>query len=170
MTILVMPQILESWQPCQNMLCGWQMSCSKNKIGLFWANLDGVFTLKGHMRSSWKISFFFMQQATPALIFSKSVWLIMHNYHLVLRGKFSPNVDIVSKRYLLLNLGSSIGQHMELPPKTSNTNLTDNPTCLEFGVFICYFGPHGSGHHPTLVGTFHPCRLPPSGLQTPLEC
>jgi hypothetical protein len=38
---------------------------------------------------------------------------------------------------------------------------------LEYEVFICYFNPHGCGHHLTPVFTFHPCRLPPSGSQPP---
>ena len=37
MTISVIPQILEIWQLCHNMLCGWQMSCSQN-FGVIWAN------------------------------------------------------------------------------------------------------------------------------------
>ena len=41
-----------------------------------------------------------------------------------------------------------------------------NPTCLVYGFYICYFDPHDSGQHPKLVHTFHPRRLPPSGLQT----
>ena len=70
------------------------------------------------------------------------------------------------KRYWLLNLPPTFGQHMEPPLKTSNANLTKRITCLEYEVFICYFGPHGSGHHPPPGDTFHPRRLPPSGLQT----
>jgi hypothetical protein len=45
------------------------------------------------------------------------------------------------------------------PSKTNNANLTKIPTCLENEVFICYFGPHDHGHHPTQV----------AGLQTPAE-
>jgi hypothetical protein len=42
------------------------------------------------------------------------------------------------------------GQHMKPPPKTSNANLISKiPTCLEYEVSICYFGPHDSRHWRT---------------------
>ena len=66
MTISVMPQNLEGWQLCHNMFCEWQVTY-----------LDEVRhrqSWRGHMRSFWKISPFFMEQATCALIyFSKSI-------------------------------------------------------------------------------------------------
>lgn len=52
---------------------------------------------------------------------------------------------------------------MESPRKTSNVNLTKKRTYLEYEIFICYLV------HPTLVDTFHPCRLLPSGSQNPIR-
>jgi hypothetical protein len=80
---------------------------------------------------------------------------------------------------------------MEPPPKTINAALSKNPYMLggalftlftlltggfwgkpmwgtfwvwdEYEVFISYFGPHGSGHHPSPIDTL-PHRLPPSEL------
>ena len=65
-----------------------------------------------------------------------------------------------------LHLGNSWNH---LPKLTSNAKLTKNLTYLEYEVLICYFGSHGSGHHPILVDTFHSGRLPPSGSQTPSD-
>jgi hypothetical protein len=92
---------------------------------------------------------------------------VVHNRHLVLRGKTPPKLVIIFERYWFPNLTPTFEQLMGPPPK--QTNLTNNPTCLEHEVFICYFGPHGSGHHPTLVDTLHSHRLPPSESQTQLQ-
>ena len=42
------------------------------------------------------------------------------------------------------------------PPhvRGTNANPTKSLTCLEYEIVICYFGPYGSGHHPTPVDTF----------------
>jgi hypothetical protein len=116
-------------------------------------------------------SFFLMEQATRALFsFPNPYSHVVHNHHLVVKGKeIQPKLDIICEGYWLLNLAPTFGQHMEPPPQISNAKLTKNPTCLEYEVFICYFGWRGSGHHPTLVDTFHPRRLPPNGSQTPSE-
>ena len=60
-----------------------------------------------------------------------------------------------------------MGSSWDHLPKQVNANLTENLVCLEYEVFICYFGPHDSGHHPTPINTFHPHRLPPNELQIP---
>ena len=110
---------------------------------------------------------FFMEQTTQALVsFPNLSSQVVHNHHLVLKGKKTqPKLDIICEGYCLLNSAPIFGQHIEPHPKTSNAKLTKNPTCLEYEVF----GPHGSGHHPTLVDTFHPPRLLPRGSQTPSE-
>ena len=112
---------------------------------------------------------FFMEQATFALLFIQMHLLkLCTTVTLSKRGKTPPKLGIICERYRLLNLAPTFGQHMERPSKTSNANPNKkNPTCLEHEVFICDFGPHGSGHHPTPVHTFHPRRLPPCGLQGP---
>ena len=46
-------------------------------------------------------------------------------------------------------------------------NVHAKHTCLKYEGFICYFDPHGSEHHPTLVDPFHTCRFPPSRSHTP---
>ena len=79
------------------------------------------------------------------------------------RKTIPPKFGIICEKIL----APTLGQLMRPPPKTSNANLTRNPTCLKQEVFICYFGAHDSGHHPTPVDTFHPHRLPPSRSQTP---
>ena len=109
---------------------------------------------------------FFMKWATCALIFSKSKRSSCAQPPPCSKGKEPPKLGIICERHWLLILAPPFGQHMKTPSKTSNANLTNNPTCLEYEVFICYFGPHGGEHHPTPVDTFHPCGLPPSGLQT----
>ena len=74
----------------------------------------------------------------------------MHNHHLVLKEKKThPNWASYVK-----DIALTFELHMKPPPKASNANLTQNPTCLEYEVFIWYFGPHGSGHHPTLIDAF----------------
>ena len=77
---------------------------------------------------------------------------------------------IMVPKILFLNLALTFGQHIEPAPKTSNANLTRNRTCLEYEVFICYFGPHDNGcNHPTPVDTFLACRLPPRGPWNPIK-
>ena len=156
MIVWVMPQILESWQLFHNMLCGLKTSYSQ-KFGFSWANLEEVRhpqSWRGHMRSY--LFTFFMEQATCAL----SIFQIhlVHNRHHVLRKrkkkKTPPKLGIICESYWHLNLALAFEQHLEPPPKTSNANLSQNPTCLEYEVFICYLGPHGSGHHPTPIDTF----------------
>ena len=63
-------------------------------------------------------------------------------------------LDIICERYWLLHMGISWDQL----PKQANANLTKNPTCLNYEVFICYFGPHGSGLHqytPSIHVDYH---------------
>ena len=91
---------------------------------------------------------------------------VMHNHHLVRRVKTPTKLGIICERYWLLNLALTCGQLMRPPLKTSNVELTKILHAWN-SRFLCYFGPHDSGHHPTPVDTFHPRRLPPNGLQTP---
>ena len=60
-----------------------------------------------------------------------------------------------------------IGQLIGPPPKTCHSKPPKNPTCLEYGFYICYFGPHDSGQHPKPLHTFHLHKLPRSGSQIP---
>jgi hypothetical protein len=46
-------------------------------------------------------------------------------------------MGIIWKRYWLLTLAPEFKQRMELSPKISNANLSKNPTCLEYEIFIC---------------------------------
>ena len=73
---------------------------------------------------------------------------------IITKEKTPPKLGIICERYWFLNLAPTFELHMKLPPKTSNANLMKNPTCLEYEVFISYFDPHGSGHHPTPIDTF----------------
>jgi hypothetical protein len=103
----------------------------------------------------------YMEQVTCALVFflqSPSAQVV-HNRHCVLRERTPPKLYIICDKYQHLHLAPTFEQHMEPPPKTSNAKLTKSPTCLEYEVFKRYFGPHGGGHYPTLVDTFHPHRL-----------
>ena len=58
---------------------------------------------------------------------------------------------------------------MELPPTTSDANVTKNPTCLEHEVFIRCFGPHGSGHRFTRVDTFPSTQITTWWVTNPKE-
>ena len=99
--------------------------------------------------------------------FSESIWLSCAQLSPSPKEENPPPIlSILFERYWLPNLTPTFEQLMGPAPKTSNASLTKIPTCLEHEVFMCYFGPHGSGHYPTLVDTFHPCRLPPSGSRT----
>ncbi len=103
--------------------------------------------LEGSHEAIWGDFPFFMEQATCALISSsfKSIWWSCGQLSPCPKGKTPPKLGIKCERYRLLNLTLTFEQHMEPPPKTSNAKLTKkNPTCLEYEVFICYFGPHGS--------------------------
>ena len=62
---------------------------------------------------------FFMEQATCALIFllPNPFGQVMHNHHLVLRGKTPPKLGIICERYELLNLALTYRQLMGSPPK-----------------------------------------------------
>jgi hypothetical protein len=81
--------------------------------------------------------------------------------------KTPPKLGIICERLLAPKFGSYIwAAH-----GTTSQNKQSQPNKKSYMVggyegFICNFGPHGSGHHSTLVDTFHPCRLPPSELQT----
>ena len=112
---------------------------------------------------------FFMGQAPRALNFilflmKNPTCQVVHNHHLLVRGNVPPILCIICERYWLLNVALTQGLLMGPPPKQSYANLIHILTCLEYEVFISYFGPHGS---PTLVDTFHPRKLPPSGSETP---
>ena len=137
--ILIMPQSLESRQLCQNMLCGWIISCSQ-EFGFLGANLDDIRQVKvggvtwGHF---WRFSLF-MEQATCALSFFQIYPVNLCTTVTLFYGK-NPHPNRAS---YVKHIGSQNGflhlSNMELPPKTSKANLTKNPTCLEYVVFICY--------------------------------
>ena len=92
---------------------------------------------------------------------------VVHDRRLVPRGKMkkkkkkkekkTPKLGIVCERYWLPNLNPNLApafeQHMELPPKNKQCQPNKIPTSLEYEI-LYYCGPHGSGHHPTLVHTF----------------
>ena len=110
---------------------------------------------------------FFMVLTTCALMFFPNPsGQVVHNHHLVLREINPIQIGHHMWNILALEFGSYISAHMELPAQTTNAYPTKNNACLDYEVFICYFGPHGSGHHPTPINTFHARGLPPSELQT----
>ena len=144
----------------------WMTNELLSKIWVFLNEVRHPQSWRGHMRSFWEDFPFFMEQATCALIFfldpsSQGV----HNHHLVLRGKYPTQIGHHMWKIPAPKLAPTFGQHMEPPPQPSNANVTKNPTYLRYEIFICYFGLHDSGHHPT-QNTFHSRRLPPHGSQT----
>ena len=125
------------------------------KIGSFWAILNEVHhpqSWRGHMRSFWEIPFF-MEQATCALsffVFFQISLVKLCTTATLSQGKkkkkkSTPKLGIICERYWLLNLAPRFEQHMDLAPKTSNTNLTKNLTCLEYENFFTdrCFAPKG---------------------------
>ena len=140
------------------MLCGWKMSYSQ-KIGFFWSKFRWSpphSKLEAHMRSFLGDFPFVMEQAICALTFSKSIQSSCAQSSPCPKGKTPTQIG----HHMWKILAPTFVQLMRLPPKTSNAKVTKKPLCLEYEAFMCYFDPHGSGHHPTLVDTFHPCRLP----------
>ena len=135
------------------------------KIWGFWNKFRWSRLLEGPHEVFWEIFPFSWTEQHVHSFFPNPSTQVVHDHHHVLREKPLPNCTSCG-RYWLLNFAPPFGQRMKPPSKTSNANLTTNPTCLEYEVFICYFGPHGSEDHPTPVHTFHPCGLPPSGSQT----
>ena len=123
---------------------------------------------------------FLMEQATWTLsFFSPNPYdQVVHNRHLNLKETHThahthqqqqqqqPKLGIVCERYRLSTLAPTFQRHMELPPKTSNAHPTKKSYMLGVWDFKCCSNPHDSGNHPTTIETFHPRRLPPSGLQT----
>ena len=115
--------------------------------------------LEGHMRSSLGGFPFFIEQATCTLVFflPNPSGQVVHNHHLVLRGKKNTHSywhhmwKITSPKFASYIWAAHVtaSQNKQYQPNK-------NVTCLEYEVFICYFGPHGSGHQPTPVDTFHP--------------
>ena len=101
---------------------------------------------------------FLMEQATCALISFlfqiHPVKLYMHNHHLILRGKNPTQVGHHMWKILASKFWSYIWATLATASKNKQCQLNKKSTCLEFVVFICYFGSHGSGHQPTVVGTF----------------
>ena len=83
---------------------------------------------------------------------------VVNNHYLILRGKFytPPKLGIVCDKILTPKFGSYIWATHGTTSQNKQCQSKNNiPTCLEYEVFICYFDSHGSGHHPTLVDTFH---------------
>ena len=70
--------------------------------------------------------------------------------------KTPPKLGIMYERYWLLHLAPTFEQHMELSPKTSNVNLTKNPTCFGYEVFVCYLA------HMVAGTTLHQAHAFPS--------
>ena len=131
MIILVMPQILETWELCHNMLCGWQMSYSKKMwvfLRKFWWSAPS-WKLEGpHEVILVEFPFFFSNcrasnMCTKFILFQVHQVKVVHNHHLVRRKKAPPKTGIICERYWLLNLAPTFEQHMEPLPQKSNANL-----------------------------------------------
>ena len=125
---------------------------------------------RGHMRSFWEILSFLRSKKH-----AHSNFIQFHLVNLCTTGNLpygkNPHPNRAS---CVKDIGSYIwlpnfGNTWNYRPNTSNANRTTNHTCLEYEVFISYFDPHDGGVHFTPIDTFHPHRLPPSGLQTPLN-
>ena len=150
----------------------WMTKSYFHKNWIFLANLDEVITLKSWRVAwdhFWEISPLLMKQATCALIFFPNPFCqVVHNRPLLLRGESPTQIVHHMWKILAFNLAPTIwATHGTTSQNKQMPTQQQNPTCLEYEVFISCFGPHDSGHHLTLVNSFHPRRLPPSGLQTP---
>ena len=119
----------------------------------------------------------FMEQATCALrfFFPNPSGQFVHNRHLVLREIKKKQKEELSKlgticgRYWFLNWAHIFEQH-ETASQNKQCQPKNKPHILGVCRIICYYGPHGSAHHPTPLDTFfHPRRLPPRGSQTQVE-
>ena len=164
---------LESWQLCHDMLCEWKMSYSQ-KLGYFeqfemkfvtlkvWGAIWGHFGRFRlfHGASNMCTEFFLLLHIHPIKLCT-TVTLSWGGKKKKIKKNFTK-LPIICE-----NFGSHIWATHETTPKTSNANLTKIPICLKYEGFICYFGPHGSGQHPTPIHAFHPRWLPPSGSQNP---
>jgi hypothetical protein len=160
-----MPQILESWKLCHNMLCEWQMSLlpkfggflskfrwspSPSKLEEQHEVILGDFPLswgKIHVHSFFSNSIQSSCAQPPACHMGE-----------ITHPNWAPYMkDIGSYIWATHGIASHNKQckpHKKILRAWSMT-------------FHIFFDPHGSGHHPTLVDTFHPHRLPPNALQTP---
>ena len=108
------PQILESWKLRHNMLCIWQKSCSQ-EIGVFFSKFRwsrSPSKLKEPHEVIWEDFPFFMEQATCALIFFKSIRSSHAQLSPCLKVKKNP-IQIGHHMWKILAL--KFGQHMELP-------------------------------------------------------
>lgn len=83
---------------------------------------------------------------------------VVHNCHLILKEKKTHQI----RHHMLNTLAPKFGSYDWAPHGTASQNQAmpnqqkQNPTSLECDVYACYFGTHGSGHHPILVDTFLP--------------
>ena len=77
-------------------------------------------------------------------------------------AKTSRNLDMLAEIYGLqirkVTCGDNctwytLGSSWDYLPKHVVPNPQKNPTCLEYGFYICYFGPHDSGQHPKPIHT-----------------
>ena len=104
-----MPQNLESWQFCLNMLCGWQWAIPKKNWGFFsnWTR-SVTFKVGGATWGLFGGFPFFMDHATCALVFFH-----IHpvNYHLVLKEKTPPKLGIICGRYWLIHSSNTCNSH-----------------------------------------------------------
>jgi hypothetical protein len=95
---------------------------------------------------------FFMEQATCALIFSKSIQSSCAQLSPCLKGKNPTQIG----HHMWKILAPKFGQHTKPPPKNKKCQPNRKSHMLGVWEFICYFGPHGIGHHPTCR---NPCQL-----------
>jgi hypothetical protein len=122
MAILVMPQILESWQLCHNMFSGWQMGYFQN----FWIFLIkfGWSLSPSKLEAPYEVKFgrfpFFMEHATCALIFFSSKSIRSNCAQLLPCPKGRKPHQIGHHMWKILAL--VFGQLMGLPPKQAMPN------------------------------------------------
>lgn len=87
-------------------------------------------------------------------------------YHVLIMWRIEVNWTTLARLGWQFTRG---GKLLGPPLWRSNSKPTNILTCLEYKVFICYFGLHCIGHYYTSIDTFHWRRLPPSGSDTPLD-
>jgi hypothetical protein len=111
---------------------------------------------------------FFMVLTTCALIFFPNPpGQVVHNHHLVLRERNPIQDGHHMWNILALEFCSYISATHGTASKNKE-HLPNKKIMHVWGMRFLYviFGPHGSGHHPTPINTFHLRRLPPRESQT----
>ena len=130
----------------------------------------------GHMTSFWETSpFHGASNMCTKVLFSKSIRSICAQPSPCSKGNKEKEKEELSKlgticgRYWFLNWAHIFEQH-ETASQNKQCQPKNKPHILGVCRIICYYGPHGSAHHPTPLDTFfHPRRLPPRGSQTQVE-